>query len=157
MMSAYTKVRLTYDFKKAFFIYLTASACSKVLKEALLFLLLILLMPWNQVQKILQIEQKNFQSQQNIFANKILSKSNKKCSRMKTDPYLGNSDLAFPFGIYCGIVWPYNCLLWPFHGLLIAKYQFHWTCIALSRVHRSKFICSYSGYQGSNESVPDIV
>ena len=47
---------------------------SKVLKEALLFFLFLL--AWNQVKKMLQMEQK-------MLANKIRLKANKKCSKGK--------------------------------------------------------------------------
>ena len=43
-----------------------------------------------------------------------------------------------------GLLWPYYCVLWPF----MAKYRSDWTCIVLSRGHRSKFIwsCFYWNY-----------
>ena len=96
--------------------FLTASSWSKVLKETLFLLWFLLLLAWNQVKKIT--------NQKKNFANKNCSKSNKKCykrikkySRKKIDLCVANCDLIFPRGIYCGIVWPYSCVIWPFHGL----------------------------------------
>ena len=97
-------------FGNRFKAFLTASACSKVLKE-------VLLLAWNNVPKILQIEQKMFAKKICFESNKNFYKRNKKCWRKKIDPCVAKCDLEFPYGIYCGIVWPYNCLKWPFYGL----------------------------------------
>ena len=50
-------------------------------------------------------------------------------------------DLIWSFIVIYGLLWPFICALWPF----MAKYRSDWTCIDLSRGHRSKFMWSCCG------------
>ena len=106
-------------------------------------------------------EQKTFQWEQKMFANKICSKSSKKsCKRNEKCWQWKSWDLAWPWVTYCGLVWPFTVfhnLHWHFIAFLwsciaflwssMAKYGFDWTWIIFSRGHRSKFIWSWSTIQ----------
>ena len=56
---------------------------SKVLKEILLLFFLFLFLAWNQVKKMLQMEQKMFANKICSKTNKTFSNENKKCLRTK--------------------------------------------------------------------------